>query len=643
MLPIARMGLNEPLQIAAVILLGLCAFLAIVVLGMLSSTGNFARMARRLSGDLGATFYGSNDTSAPLRQAVLHALASEGAFDSQRVTQRRWRRSLERVPRPMPAVVAERFVRSIRMPTVATEGRVNPVIGSMATVASVLVAGAGAIVFAVLISVFGTGSPVAFIVVQFMIVPLAALVVIGGVIMSLCGGAQWVRRIAGSLGGWVEITPDGIRDRRGRMWSPRDSMLLVQPMSDSGQSAVVRLIGPAGPNRIRIGAASSQEVARLLDAWSRWIEAMRSDAVEAPGSAPTLTAAAEDGAPPRIAAASIACESAEPQEMEEWLAGGVGARRLAEEVPAAVAPGTWRDGDDDAEVPTVALPLLRPLGSWPLLRDMGVLIVVQTSILVVILLLNPAILIMTVAACFPVVVLSTPLIVAGVRFVRAERDRLAAQSAAKRIIADPLTNAPSRALAQCLIGRPTFISAKAEGQRWLEAIASMTPTPRALVAPGMALQVRSLGRTERFLEPHEIEPGSLGSHLLGGVVANAVVAGFFLALGLRWIGAIMAFVALVTLLRVPFIWYRLPISRSGRKSLLAGPGWLRDPKGRIWTIRDSTILVVPAAEQGGVMVRLIGPAGVRDVRFGSAADPEFTALWRLWTHRDPRPELAPAP
>lgn len=623
---LARTALNEALEAASAVLLVVGAFSGLCALGLLSTAASAAKSARRLSGDLGATAFGSIDRAAPVRQALLGALAVEGPFDSTRVVRRRWRRAFERVRRPVPALVAERFVHAFRSPDEPIEGVVRPALGSMAMVGALLVACAGVMVFSTLAFTIGPGAPALLFVMQFVAGPLVLLLLLAAVIGLIFGGTPWMRRVAALFGGSVEITSEGIVDRRGRCWSPRGSILVLQPASDSGRSAIVRLVGPAGVRRIRVGSAASFEASRLLEAWGRWVDHLHEE----------QASATEGGVTHELESTEVT------RQAEEWLSGGVGLKQLEEEIPAAVAPASWRHGEDDAAVVTISTPLLRPIGSWALLRDIGLLLLVQVAVLGAMLAVDPIVVIASVSTCVPALILLAPTIIAVVRFIRAERDRMTAQRAAQRIIADPSSTDASRAIVRCLVDRPIFISHDKEALRWMDAVASLAPKPLALVAPALALEVRSLGRTERFLEPHPIQPGAIGSQMLGAAVTNAAIAGILFVIGARWFAIIMAFVAIVTLVRVPFIWYRLPLTRSGRRSFVAGPGCLRDPKDRTWTVRDSTILITPAAEQGGVLVRLIGPAGVRDIRFLSPADPEFIALWRLWTHRDPRPELVTA-
>jgi len=640
-IPLGSSAASDSLLMVGSLAAIVAGVLAIVGIGGLGSLASASRAARRTSGDLGATHYGSSDPHALVRQATLSAIASQGPFDTSRLTQRRWLRIFASLPRPVPAIVAERFRNSIRAPIGGVEGRVNaaPGFGGAVATACLCVLLAGMCVGSYGRAGGGTPSWLGLAWGIASIVALAGLVL--GLLLAFMSGAAWVRRLTAPLAGWLIIDEQGVSDRAGRRWTPIDSLLVIEPVSDSGRIALARLVGPAGVRRFRLGSAASEQTGRLLLAWSHAIEAVRRRADEhaqrganeagaasaaAPGSAPAWRSAVEDDATLHGA--------------ERWLAGGVGAQKLEEEIPAAVAPADWRAETDERDIESVTVPLLRPLGSARLVRTLAVLGVVQLAVLGAMLALNVPLAFVAVMTCAPAVLLLAPTILGVVQFVRAERDRLAAVRAAKRILAEPEISPASRAIASALVGTPIFGRLDSEGRRWAKAIASLSPLPTALVAPGLLIHVRDLGRTARFLEPHSIEPGSVGGAPLAAGVVNLGVAALMLIVGQLWLAAIFAFLALVTLVRVPFIWYRLPIGRGGRRSLLVGPGWVRDPKGRIWTVRDSTLLVAPAADKGGVLARLVGPAGARDLIFSYAGDPEFTALWRLWTHRDPRPDLA---
>ncbi len=606
----------------------IAAVAALSGLASLSAVTSAARAARRISGDLGATFFGSNDPDALLRQATLAAIASQGPFDSAGILQRRWLRAFQRLPRPVPALLAERFRAAVRRPQGEPEGPLLQALGAGGTLVGGMAAGLLVLVPASLIFVVsmgaggGAGASIAGAVVA--LAPLLIGVgLLAGVLLSFVAGAGWVRSLGRITGGSMRIHADAVEDRRGRRWSPRDSILVIEPMTDSGKAATARFVGPAGHRRFRLGSAASAETGRLLEAWSRWCASARTEA-------DALVAARPPGAEDDESISAA----------ERWLAGGVGARRLEEELPAAVAPGAWRDGVDDREVITATLPLLRPLGSGPLVRQFALLMSMQVAVIVVMFLINPMLLFTFGALCFPAIMLLSPTIVAVARFVRAERDRLAGAKAARRILADPTSDPASRAIAACLESTPTFASNRTESARWARTIGAIAPRPVAIVAPALALHVRQLGRTERFLEPHAIQPGAAGGQTLVGALITAASAGFFLLVGIRWLAIVLGIAALASAVRLPFIWYRLPMARSGRRSLLVGPGWARDPAGHVWTVRDATMIIAPATDRGGIFARLVGSAGVRDVAFATAADPEFTALWRLWTHLDPRPDLS---
>jgi hypothetical protein len=81
--------------------------------------------------------------------------------------------------------------------------------------------------------------------------------------------------------------------------------------------------------------------------------------------------------------------------------------------------------------------------------------------------------------------------------------------------------------------------------------------------------------------------------------------------------------------------------RDTGRDLVAGPGWVRDRKRR-WTVADS-LAIFQCTRRGrkspGVFVRLIGPAGVRDIQFANLKNPDLAMFWERWMHPKPRLDL----
>lgn len=606
-------------------------------MGVIGGCATAARLARRLAGELGATVYGSRDSDALLRQAALAALASETAFDSPKRRAQRWNSAFARLPRPVPAIVAERFVQFLsgRDSDAVEEGPWRPAADVNFAISSLI----GYLLFAAMALppaiAFGEDSPV--IAALFFTASAAVGIFAVAVPILAIARTRLASRIAALHFGTLELRDGVVHASRHRSFSPRDSILIVQPSGDAGQMVIARFIGPAGVIRVRAGASKSSEVSRLLAFWRRAVAAI-----------PPAGAGAASGAAGTANGPAGAAEAAEEHDgalatAERLLTGAVGRARLEEELPAAVAPGSWREAVDDEAVPTAAMPLLAPLTNRATWTRVGTCLLIQVLFFAAVAFLLPRGMRGAFIHPFLLIPLLSPIGVAIYTFARAQTDRGRISAAAKRIAQDPGHGALARTLATASFGETALARERTLGRRWADVVQSLESRPLAVVAPAFALEVRSIGRTGRFLEPHAIQPAVASSHALGATVIFAILTAFGALMRSVWLSGIFGFLALVSFIRVPFVWYRLPLGRGGRSSALVGPGWLALPDGRTWTVRDSLLILAPSSVQSMAVMRFVGPAGARDFLFTSTNDPEFIALWRLWTHRDPRPELTPPP
>jgi hypothetical protein len=202
---------------------------------------------------------------------------------------------------------------------------------------------------------------------------------------------------------------------------------------------------------------------------------------------------------------------------------------------------------------------------------------------------------------------------------------------------------PWSAAIHSIAGHDVITLAMKSSERLWAPLAERKPRPIAVV--DAALTVPPPNQNAALLEEEPITPSQ------GGML---IAAGIFLLLGTfslfgrgvaRWWNILVFFsLAAYFLSRHPGVRNAVPVLRNTGTDLIAGPGWVRQAKsGKRWTVADSIALVMrgnSSAKQPSVVVRLIGRAGVRDVRFASANDPDFLLWWERWTTTSPRLELA---
>lgn len=208
----------------------------------------------------------------------------------------------------------------------------------------------------------------------------------------------------------------------------------------------------------------------------------------------------------------------------------------------------------------------------------------------------------------------------------------------------PLTRAILDAVQPFDVFKPTSII----DARWKRLLAEVNPpgTPtwrRTVIDRSIAETLVEVPLTGDLLEPESINESDF---------ANRFSAAMFLVFGIQrlmppvtpewWWGIFFLGMSVVMTLRIPAVRDRIPILRDILVDVVAGPGWVQDRRGRRWTVENSIALIVlPSTRRRrrGVRVRLIGPDGVRDLRFERADNIDFRLLWERWMHRRPRLDL----
>lgn len=174
--------------------------------------------------------------------------------------------------------------------------------------------------------------------------------------------------------------------------------------------------------------------------------------------------------------------------------------------------------------------------------------------------------------------------------------------------------------------------------RWQRLLLDRPPT--VLLDEVLAPTMMELRAPEALLEPEPINQSMREALLFAGIMAFFALQNTFTSGAQTWWRAIVFWLAAgVFALQVPAIRDRIPGLRQEGQDLVAGPGWLRD-RTRRWTVADSTAIVFRTRDRKpGVVIRFIGPQGVRDVQFASPDNPDLRLLWERWTHPQPRLEL----
>jgi hypothetical protein len=163
--------------------------------------------------------------------------------------------------------------------------------------------------------------------------------------------------------------------------------------------------------------------------------------------------------------------------------------------------------------------------------------------------------------------------------------------------------------------------------------------PRTLADDKLRNDLSRISLTADLLEPeHILKSQAMGSR---GVVLMALVylAPALLMATSNWrasliyVAMAMGFTASLPRVRRltrPYRWeQRAPV---------AGCGVLKGVDQR-WTCDDALMIVQRTVFSGGIVVTLIGRAGIWVAGFADTTDDDFINLWQRWNHLDPKPEL----
>ncbi len=171
--------------------------------------------------------------------------------------------------------------------------------------------------------------------------------------------------------------------------------------------------------------------------------------------------------------------------------------------------------------------------------------------------------------------------------------------------------------------------------------------PRAVVDREIAAGVASLSIPTDLIEPEIINESDIGNRIAAAMFTVFGVQRLIPPLNQDWPwGVFFLCMALVMMARIPAIRDRIPLLRDFGSNVVAGPGWVRDRRGRLWRADDSVAIITAMrqrrSKRRGVRVRLVGPMGVRDVRFERTDNADLRVFWERWMHASPRPEFADA-
>ena len=173
--------------------------------------------------------------------------------------------------------------------------------------------------------------------------------------------------------------------------------------------------------------------------------------------------------------------------------------------------------------------------------------------------------------------------------------------------------------------------------------------PRTVIDLRVVEAVRDVPLTEDFREPELILPSSaipLRDARLGLIVLP-LLAGLLLLIGGWGLASVLGGLWVIMVLSRPGIRNAVPGLRFESRGILAGPGFLRDRRNRIFSAEEGMLLIRRAGRHrwrnAPILAVVLGPAGCLRMRFVSLRDPDFRNLWQLWNHPHPRPELAADP
>lgn len=177
------------------------------------------------------------------------------------------------------------------------------------------------------------------------------------------------------------------------------------------------------------------------------------------------------------------------------------------------------------------------------------------------------------------------------------------------------------------------------------------PDAVAFVGSRALREIEDIVLSETLFEPTSLAEGgrlfwSVRSFVLlgAGIVAIAGPMVIFGLVGVPILAAIpcsapFLLLGSVFLKDIPWFnrWWR-KIRRQSMRTIV-GPGFLVT-RGKVWS-RDDSVLILydPRRTDWRVEAALVGPEGVRRLRFDGRRDPDLKTLWQAWAHPRPRVDL----
>jgi len=227
-----------------------------------------------------------------------------------------------------------------------------------------------------------------------------------------------------------------------------------------------------------------------------------------------------------------------------------------------------------------------------------------------------------------IVIVTDLVIVAGGIGLAALFIRRAAGMAARTFEATIPASEPARGFMVAELqesGPPRDNWTKRKTQRWIRKVRSASTT-RAYLSPRIADRAAKFERTDRPLEPEQIDSGMAS----GGrkLVVYAMICGFAVWRFGAFSPILFGFGIGAVLLLI-----RLIRRRALFTPVMVGQGWIQHGVVR-WTVEDSVLF---ADGWPNSRVRVIGPQGVLTMNVNTKRGQNFECLWMRWMH--PHPNL----
>lgn len=170
---------------------------------------------------------------------------------------------------------------------------------------------------------------------------------------------------------------------------------------------------------------------------------------------------------------------------------------------------------------------------------------------------------------------------------------------------------------------------------------------RSIIDTTFAEMFRALPLQEALVEPEDVMERGEGTGFALGAVKEFVIRGGWVLIGIAVVDAAL-FVpsfgflpgwSLVVIVLVMMGGCAFGLRQLGGAKIMAGPGYITDARGRVWTVADSVMLI--AVHSGRMSIEFLGPAGLLPMDGGQLGPKGLERLWQRWHHPRPRPELWP--